>query len=149
MNQIDLTEYIPYFLLAIGLTLIAFACFFVSKNSKLKENGVLVDGIVFQQGRDNVSNLSSGDFDNNNVNDMVIIRFVTKEQEWITAPINQDFKIFFTGQYKDGETVKVFYNPTKPSEFYVDTKQSELATRIIGGVTGLCMIIISLYMFFS
>ena len=92
--------------------------------------------------------MSSGDFDNN-VNDKVIIRFVTRKQEWITGPIDQDFKIFFTGQYKDGDTVKVYYNPTLPSEFYVDTKQSELVTRIIGGLTGTCLTIIGLYMVFE
>jgi len=133
----DFTQYLPYAFLAFGLSLIAFACFFIPKKSSLKENGIPADGIVFEQGM-------SGDSDIN-VNNKITIRFLTKKQEWITGPIDQDFQLFYTGQYKNGDHVKVFYNPSKPSEFYVDTKQSELLTRIIGGSIGVCLVAVGLY----
>ena len=57
----------------------------------------------------------------------------------------QGFQFFYTGQYKDGEKVKVFYNKEDPYHFYVDSKQSEMFGRIIGAVIGLVIIIIGLY----
>jgi hypothetical protein len=135
----DFTQYLPYALLTFGLISIVKSCFYVSKKSNLKEIGIPVDGIVFTQSGDSVDD----------VNKKVEIRFVTKNQEWITGPINQDFQIFYTGQYKDGDHVKVFYNPAAPTEFYVDTKQSELIPRILGGLTGICLILIGLYQIFA
>jgi len=137
MDQINFNQYLPYALLLGGLILTAFACFFVSKKSNLKQTGIAVEGIVFDQGRSN-------DIDFNH-NDKIIIRFVTKKQEWVTGPIDQDFQLFYTGQYKNGDHVKVFYNPAAPSEFYVDTKQSELITRLVGGLIGICLSTIGLY----
>ena len=37
----DFTQYLPYAFLVGGLTLTGFACFFVSKKSNLKENGII------------------------------------------------------------------------------------------------------------
>jgi len=103
MNQINFTGYLPYVLLIGGLALTVVACFFVFKKSNLKETGTAADGIVFEQS-------TSGDSDIN-INNKIIIRFLTKKQEWITGPIDQDFQLFYTGQYKNGDIVKVFYNP--------------------------------------
>ena len=134
----DFTNYLPYIFLASGLALTAVSCFFISKKSNLKETGIPVDGIIFKQ---------SGDSDDN-VNNKITVRFLTEKQEWITGLINQDFQLFYTGQYKDGDHIKIFYNPTNPSEFYVDTKQSELITRLVGGLSGICLTIIGLYQIF-
>ena len=135
----DFTQYLPYALLTFGLIAIVKSCFHVSNKSNLKETGIPVDGIVFTQSADSVDD----------VNKKVVIRFVTKNQEWITEPIKQDFQIFYTGQYKDGDHVNVFYNPAAPTEFYVDTKQSELIPRILGGLLGICLILVGLYQIFA
>src|SRR5450432_938893 len=132
MYEPDYSIYLPYLLLAGGAFLTGMACFYQPKKNKLKETGIAVDGIVFEQGSGSTA-LSFTDT-GNQVNERVVIRFVTKDLQWITAPIKQDFTTFYTSQYKDGETVKVFYNPLNPSDFIVDTRQSELLTRIGIGV---------------
>ena len=130
----DLTQYLPFAAVALGLPMTVSACFRVSQKSNLKKVGIPVDGIVCKQSDRSASN----------VNEKITIRFLTKEQEWITGPIDQGFELFYTGQYKNGDPVKVFYNPDKPTEFYVDTKQSVLLVRIIGCVTGICLTVFGL-----
>ena len=136
MEQTYLSQYMPYILLAAGLALIALGLFYIPKKNRLKETGIPADGIVFEQ--------SSTDAENS-INERIIIRFVTKKQEWITAPMNKQSQMFYTGQYKDGETVKLYYNAANPYEFYVDTKQSPLAARMIMGIAGIVLTAASLY----
>lgn len=91
------------------------------------------------------SNNTSSIGDNLNIKDKVIVRFVTQNKEWITGDINQEFAAFFTGQYKEGQSVDVYYDPEKPSDFFVDTKQSETVSRVIFAAVGLSFSIIGLY----
>jgi hypothetical protein len=51
----------------------------------------------------------------------------------------------FTGQYKEGESVEVHYDPKNPSDFFVYTKQSETLSRVIFALVGLGFSIIGLY----
>ena len=140
-------DYQPYFFIAIGLITFACSIFWRSTKSNLKQSGILVDGIVFEQDFDNNRNHT---FDNSDtlIKDKITIRFVTQTGEWITGIIKQDFGIFFTGQYKNGDTIKVYYNKDNPSDFYVDTKQSELIGRLVIGLAGLGFLTIGLYKFF-
>ena len=123
------------------------SAFWESTKSKLKQTGIAVDGIVFEQGFDNSFNQS---FDNSSsfTKDKVTIRFVTQTGEWITGVIKQDFQVFYTGQYKNGDTVKVYYDKDNPSDFYVDTKQSELTGRLVFGSVGLIFLLVGLYKLF-
>ncbi len=104
----------------------------------------MADGIVYEQESNANFNLSS-DTTFNRVSDRIIIRFVTQKEEWITGMIQQDFQMFYTGQYKNGDAVKVYYEPNNPSNFYVDTKQSESTARVVMAIVGLIFIIIGLY----
>ena len=110
-----------------------------SKRSKLKQTGIPVDGIIVERDIGNSYYL---------VKDKITIRFVTLNQEWITALIDQDFQVSYTGQYKEGETVKVYYDKDNPSNFYVDTKQSELKGKLIAAVVGLAFVLCGLYELF-
>ncbi len=79
----------------------------------------------------------------------VTVRFVTKEQEWITGEMKQEFAIFFTGQYKAGETVDVYYDPAKPSNFFIETGQSENKARLFIAAIGMIFCLIGLYQLFA
>ncbi len=144
MKENFLTEYYPFMYLLIGLITLAYSIFAVSKKSDLKQTGIEVDGIIYDQEQDLSYHNSSY-----NIKDKITVRFVTQQQEWITAPIKQAFASFYTGQYKNGETVKVYYNKDKPTDFYVDTKQPEFLARIIFAVAGLVFISIGLSQLFT
>lgn len=147
MDQSIFSEYYPYLLLLAGLVILAIAMFWESQNSKLKQTGICVEGIVFEQDVESSFRLSFSEPDHyRSIKDKVTIRFVTKKQEWITAPIKQDFSVFYTGQYKDGDKVVVYYEEKNPSNFYVDSKQSETIVRIIAALLGLMLTIAGLYL---
>ncbi len=142
-----MTELELYIFTAAGLIALSISVLWPSTNSHLKKTGIPVDGIVFKQGSENTN---SSSFDNSfgQIKDKITVRFVTHTGEWITDVIKQDFKIFFTGQYKNGDSIKVYYNKENPSDFYVDTKQSELAGRLVLGLVGLIFLMIGLYQLF-
>ena len=141
MNHNYMTQFFPCFLVAFGLALLFISVFRKSNRRALKDTGVLAEGIILEQS----SESRTIDDIKTSVNDQIIVRFVTAEGEWITGAMDQGFQFFYTGQYKDGEKVKVFYNKEDPYHFYVDSKQSEMFGRIIGAVIGLVIIIIGLY----
>ena len=138
MNQTFFAEYQPYIFIATGLLVLGFSVFSESGKSILKKTGVPVDGIIFEQ---DYSNNSGSTY----TKDKISVRFVTQTLEWITGTIEQDFQTFYTGQYKNGETVKVYYDKDNPSNFYIDTKQSELIARIVIGLVGLLFSFIGIY----
>ena len=72
-----------------GLILLIVSLFRNSSKSRLKETGIPVEGIVFEQGFEETINVSSDFF--SPVKDKITIRFVTLSGEWITEAINQDF----------------------------------------------------------
>jgi hypothetical protein len=146
MNQINITAYLPYVFSVAGLAVITIAFFYTAKKNQLKETGIPVDGIIFRQDINNKYNQSYDSI--TPVNDKITVRFVTQKQEWITGEIKQDFQLFYTGQYKDGETIKVYYDPENPSDFYVDTKQSELISRVLIGLAGITLLLYGLYKIF-
>jgi hypothetical protein len=137
-------EYIPYLIIFIGFVVTAVAIFYKSEKLKLKETGIHVEGIVFKQEVSNSFNDSFSD-NYNNQKDKVTVRFVTKKGEWITGLIQQDFQIFYTGQYKDGEKIQVYYDEKNSSHFYVDSKQSDTIGRAIIALAGIAVIIYGIY----
>jgi hypothetical protein len=139
MNQNVFTAYLPYISIMIGLIMIGISMLLDSKKSKLKDTGIATDGIIFKQELSNSID---------KVSDTIIVRFVTQKQEWITGIIQQDFQLFYTGQFKNGEAIMVYYGQDNPSNFYVDTKQSELLGRVFIGIIGFLFIMVGLYKFF-
>ena len=144
MELTTLNTYLPFIFLGIGSVSIAIAIFFKSSKSSLKETGIEVEGIIFKQERNTNFSIQIDD-SSSSINNRITVRFVTKKQEWITEVIKQDFQLFYTGQYKDGNTIKIFYDESNPSNFFVDTKQSEFIVRIMFSIVGLVFISIGLY----
>ena len=124
------------------------AAFWQSSKSNLKQTGVPVEGIIFEQSFDNSFNRSFDNF-SSFTKDKITIRFVTQTGEWIMGVIKQNFGVYYTGQYKNGDAVKVYYDKDNPSNFYVDTKQSEYVGRLVIGLVGLIFLSIGLYKLFA
>ncbi len=139
MTQSNYIQYLPYLSLAIGLIAIAFSILYVSKKSKLKQTGICVDGIIFKQ---DTEDYSQSDISAEN---KITVRFVTQKKDWITGDIGQDFQFFYSGQYKDGESVIIYYDEHNPSNFYVDTKQSEIIGRMFIAIIGLVFLSVGLF----
>ncbi|MCW3116904.1 MAG: hypothetical protein JWM28_986 [Chitinophagaceae bacterium] len=97
---------IPLF---IGLGLLFAGLKFITKRKKLLTNGIEVEGVIF--GFESSSGSTSGVA-------YPVIRFVTKEGLWITESANIGLPQFLL---KQGQQVKVVYNPAKPKEFIYKT----------------------------
>jgi len=142
-----LTQFEPYFFLLIGLATLLYSILKKTNRSSLKDSGEKSEGIVYELGQ--APNYTTDYNRPSNVKDKVTIRFVTKKDEWITADINQPFALFFTGQYKPGKKVDVYYDRENPSTFFVDTKQSETLARVLVALIGLIFCSVSLYMLYK
>jgi hypothetical protein len=139
-----ISEYLPYFFLGIGLIAIAVSILYTSKNVNQKTKGILVEGIVYEQDYENNVFFSTSGVDSYNIKDKITVRFLTRKDEWITGAIKQDFALFYN-QYKDGQTVKVYYEENNPNNFYVDTGQSEFLGRLFIAFVGLVFTTCGLY----
>ncbi|MBG9377278.1 DUF3592 domain-containing protein [Panacibacter sp. DH6] len=143
MQDFDFKQFEPFLFLIIGLVAVIISTIKRNRSISLKDTGERVEGIIYklEQSGNRNSDLESS----SSTMDKITVRFVTKKQEWITSEIKQPFALFFTGQYKPGDKVEVYYDPTDPANFYVDTKQSELVARIVITVVGLIFCLIGLY----
>lgn len=139
MESTDLTVIIPYILLVMGCIFIALPFIYKSTTEKLKSEGLKAEGIVFELGPRSMSKVGAG------VHDAITVRFVTEKKEWITSRLKQDISLFYTGQYKVGDKVEVYYDPVTPTNFMITTKQSPLVATVMITCGGIVMILISLY----
>lgn len=143
-----MSEYLPYAILVFGIVCLGLSLFSNSAKSNLRETGIPVEGIIFKQEFSDGGNGSPDGFSGYN-KDKITIRFVTETGEWITGVLKQDFSITYTGQYKNGEKIKLYYNKDNPSEFYVHSKQSEFIGKIMTALAGIILIIAGLYQLFA
>ncbi len=141
--MINLQEYYPYIFIVGGVVLLFYGLIKNNTKADLKNKGIKAEGIVFKQ--EYQQNSSNSNIENPLIKDLITIRFVTLTQKWITAPINQDFQLFYNSQYKDGEAVTVYYDKDDPQNFYVVTKQSELLVRVLISCIGIIFITFGLY----
>jgi len=133
----------PYIFLFGGIMGTLLSMFWTTNNKNLKKTGLKTEGIIFDFGGD--SDSFSNSSAESNIKDKVKIRFVTAKQEWITGYIKQDFAVFFTGQYKTGQKIDIYYDQDNPNNYFVDTGQPELIARIIIGCAGVTFIGVGLF----
>lgn len=145
MSDLNFSEVQPLIFILLGVTLLLIAIFKRSSSSNLRTLGNKTEGIVYTTGYSNDPR-----YDNSsNIKDKITVRFVTNKNEWITGDVKQGFAIYFTKQYKDGQTLDIYYDPERPSNFFVDTKQSETIGRIVFVVVGLIFCVVGLFQLFS
>ena len=131
-----------------GIILVAYALFQKSKKENILKNGEKAEGIVFEtEYRRHTSMIGRGQgpYD---PKDNITIRFVTKDQQWITAKLDDAFVFYYTGQYKIGDKVNVIYNPSNPYEFAVTTGQSESLARVLFATIGAALFLVGAYSLF-
>lgn len=141
-NLNSFQQYYPIIYIAVGIAALLYALLKSAAKVELKKTGVQVEGIVFKQDYQPNTRMS---YNSPLIKDQIFIRFLTIKNEWITAPINQEFATFYSSQYKDGEKVTVYYDKDDPSIFYVSTKQSEFQGRFFLAFLGLFFILIGIY----
>jgi len=124
-----------------GIICLAVAAF-TSGNKLLKQKGIHVDGIIYSVDGGSTVNVS-------NVKDKIVVRFLTEKQVWITGPLRGGFLIFYSGQYKLGEQVKVVYDPENPANFILETEQPELLGRVVFLVVGIILGTVGVYQYLS
>jgi hypothetical protein len=141
--------FLPYSYFVIGLAILLYGLFKKDKKAILRQTGIQVEGIIFDMNRDyntSIENEIISQFED--TNNKVVVRFVTEQLTWITAPINQDFRLFYLWQYSPGDKVLVFYDRDKPDNFYVDTKQSALLGRTILVISGVLLLLLGFQQMF-
>jgi hypothetical protein len=144
MLDINLTELQPYAFVLLGIILLLVAIFKKSGKANLKSSGLKTEGIIHGLGYSNAPNSDTTP----NIKDKVTVRFTTNKKEWITVDIDQKFAVYFSNQYKEGQKVDVYYDPENPSDFFVDTKQSETIGRQLFAVVGLAFCVVGAFQLF-
>src|ERR1700733_12908588 len=122
MGSLNLEHFHPYLLIIIGIISIIASLLRKSKPDNLEKIGERCEGIIFKLG---YKNTSGSPLNDSMVKNKITVRFVTGKLQWITEDLNTDYLIAYTGQYKEGDKVVVIYNPDKPTEFTIETKQSQ------------------------
>jgi hypothetical protein len=145
MESLNFGPYLPYVLFFIGISCMLIPLFYKSNIEKLTKAGVRCEGIIFQLGYKDNFTVSA----DNSVKDKITIRFVTQKKEWITEDLNTNFMISWAGQYKVGEKISVIYNPDNPSEFTVETKQSQTVGKLMMFIIGVVFVGAGVYELFK
>lgn len=102
-------------LLVFGIIFILAGSKLVEKRKNIIQNGIEVEGVIFEFD-DSTPPISIDSYDNAKY---PIIRFVTKKGEWITEKSEYEVSSFL---FKEGQKVKVIYNPENPKDFIFKTK---------------------------
>jgi hypothetical protein len=136
----------PYIFMIIGLVAIVLPFFpSTDKRSSLKESGEKAEGVIFRvEGRQGGPAVGAG-----TRGPIVQVRFVTRSKEWITGTVEQKYQVSFSGQYKEGDPVDIYYDPSDPKVFILDTKQSTMVGKLMFTVVGLVFIGIGVFKLFS
>ncbi len=143
-TDLSIQELLPFFFIGIGLFFIALAFLGKKKNSHtLQTTGIKAEGIVYSVEQN--TRRQKADIELPVVYDGVTVRFTTEKGEWITEKIQQDFSLFFTGQYKNGQKLELYYDPENPRNFHVVTGQSPLIARTLFLIVGLAFLVYGIY----
>lgn len=143
MMNINLDTLLYYLLSISGVAIILVSMFRKNKTASLLANGIKANGTVI-----NLGYKSPQRTDSSEAMDKVTIEFTTKNKQVVAGDINQDFAMFYTGQYNIGDAVELYYDPMKPDYFYVITGQSEKNSRLLATAIGLILSVVGLCLIF-
>jgi len=105
------------------LIAIAVSILYKPKNGDLRNTGIEVEGIIYEEGSE-VTFKNPSTFGRMTFVEKTVLRFLTKENKWITGQCNGGIFYFNFRKFKAGEHVKVFYDKDEPSNFLIATNQS-------------------------
>jgi hypothetical protein len=93
----------------LGVAVLVFALYQYQHYKRLYQSGIEVDGVVFDQTMATSAT---------NTERYPIVRFVTKNNQWITAQAN----VSIPGFFKTGQKVTVVYDPRDPNNFMIKSR---------------------------
>jgi hypothetical protein len=125
---------IIYFI--IGLVFIFLGNRNLGKRNRLMETGVEVEGIIFEF-ESNKELVSDANFSSK----YPVVRFVTTEGQWITKSTDIGLSTSF---FKEGEKIKVKYNPDNPDDFIITSSLFKWIPYTLIAL-GLIMVVAGLY----
>jgi len=141
MNSESFAPILPYIFILIGIAFILIGVLVKSNLERLSKTGERCEGIVFQLGYKD----SIGPRSDTITKDKITIRFVTQKNEWITEDLDTNFMITRFGQFKEGQTVPVIYDPTNPVDFALDIKQSPRTIKTLFAFIGIVLVGVGIY----
>ncbi len=118
--------------LFLGIVFIIVSMTLMSKRNKIIQNGIEVEGVIFDFEASHVSN--------NNFLKYPIIRFVTEEGLWITKTSDYSFPFL-----KKGSKVTVIYNKDKPEDFIFKTSIDISKLAYLFLIPGIIILLIGLW----
>jgi hypothetical protein len=105
-------------LFVIGLAILLIGIARSNEKRRLLRSGIRVNGTVFQVVNDGHSNSTTY---------YPVVRFLTKEKDWVT----ERYKIGANQwSYKEGQDVKVIYDPLNPGKFLLDDVRSKALSPV-------------------
>ena len=134
----------------IGVMLVVFGLSKRTQRHELLKKGIKTEGVVFRMEKKNdnpliVSKDPNG-FKSASVFYYPVIRYVTREKEWITQAYDVSVSSF--GQYNEGDEVVVFYDPSDNNKFIIDDTSTKLMGPILIIIGIACMLGTIVYYFF-
>jgi hypothetical protein len=148
MDIDSLKSYLPIIFSGLGLIGIAVAILYKPKNDDLRKTGIEADGIIYTETYDTTFK-NPYSFGQMLIQKNIFVRFLTKENKWVTGKCNTGIFYFNLKPFKQGEHVKVFYDKSDSSNFLVATNQSAVLGRIDFDVFAVFFTAYWLYRFFT
>ncbi|AFD07069.1 DUF3592 domain-containing protein [Solitalea canadensis] len=136
-----MTELYPYVSFFIGTTLLLYTLFYQFKSDELIKTGISVEGIIFTVEEINSFNTHKTYYQD------ITVRFLTIDNEWITAKYNPDLQLSYSGQYFIGEKISIKYNQENPQEFIILSKQSNKLSKIGLATIGVILMSYGIYLY--
>ena len=78
--------------------------------------------------------------------DKITVRFTTQTKQWITADLNTNGIFLFPGQFKEGQSVSVVYDPANPTDFTLDNLRGQKTGRKVFIIAGVLIFALGCYM---
>jgi hypothetical protein len=144
MHFAGLHDTTPYIFLLVGLILAIVPRLFANSNKQLLATGLRVEGIIFKLDYQPTGSIqSSGE---TITKDKITVRFTTQTKEWITADLNTNGIFLFPGQFKEGQSVSVVYDPANPTDFTLENLQGQKAGQKVFVIVGVLVFAFGCYM---
>ncbi len=119
-----------FILLLGGIGTLILARIVGNRLSKAFQNGLPADGVIF-------------DFEDDGRRLYPVVRFLTLQNEWITARSNTSYP---GGIFKKGQQVTLVYDPAEPNKYYINSKWTKVTPTILT-FTAVVLIIIAVFAF--
>ena len=143
MHTINFSDIQPYLFCISGLIFIFFAIFKNARAENLSIGSERAEGTIHEL--QSTTNLSGNTIEHDSIaEDRIVVKFVTRHKEWITAPLENQRGVVNPNKFKPRDKVDIIYNTGNPTDFIIETKRSEKTARIFIAVVGVLFLVTGL-----